>query len=52
MGAWIAFGDAQTGKLDVANGRGLDALAIIERCETRDKAALTRSSHKVLGVFR
>jgi hypothetical protein len=39
VGEWIAFGDAQTGQLDIANARTADALAIITACETRDRAA-------------
>jgi hypothetical protein len=37
VGDWIAFGDAQTGKLDQANGRTKDAIGIVERCEARDQ---------------
>ena len=51
VGDWIAFGDAQTGRLDVANGREADTLAIVGRCETRDRAAVAKSRPKVLGVF-
>lgn len=42
-GAWIAFADAQTGRLDLANGRTRDALAIVRRCEDRDRSAVERS---------
>ena len=49
---WIAFGDAQTGKLDQANGRTADAISIVQRCEARDAAAVKRSTRrKFLGVF-
>jgi len=51
IGDWIAFADAQTGRLDVANGRTIDSLAIIERCEARDAAAVRASRPKVLGLF-
>jgi len=51
VGSWIVFGDTQTGKLDIANGRSSDMLDIIGRCEVRDKAALNRSRPKVLGIF-
>lgn len=51
MGDWIAFGDAQTGQLDKANGRTADAIGIIERCEERDRAAVKRARPKVLGIF-
>lgn len=48
---WINFGDAQTGQLDKANGRTTDALAIIGRCEDRDKAAIKKAKPKFLGIF-
>ena len=48
---WIAFGDAQTGQLDKANGRTVDALAIIGRCESRDAAAVKKARPKVVGLF-
>ena len=51
IGGWIAFADAQTGRLDVANGREADTLAIIARCEERDKAAVRKSRPKILGIF-
>lgn len=51
VGDWIAFADAQTGRLDIANGRTVDAIGIIERCEARDKEAIKRSRPKFLGVF-
>ena len=51
VGDWVAFGDAQTGRLDVANGRQADTLAIISRCEERDRLAVKRSRPKVLGIF-
>jgi hypothetical protein len=43
VGDWIAFGDAQTGKLDQANGRTVDAIGIVERCEERDQRAVKRA---------
>jgi hypothetical protein len=43
IGDWISFGDAQTGKLDQANGRTEDAIGIMERCEARDAAAIKRA---------
>lgn len=51
VGDWVAFGDAQTGQLDKANGRTTDSLAIIGRCEERDKAAVERAKPKLLGLF-
>ena len=51
VGDWVAFGDAQTAQLDKANGRTLDSLAVISRCEARDKAAVKAARPKVLGIF-
>lgn len=51
VGDWVAFADAQTGKLDMANGRTVDAMAIVERCEARDAQAVERSRPKFLGLF-
>ena len=42
-GDWIAFADAQTGRLDQANGRTVDAIEIVERCEAREREALKRA---------
>lgn len=33
VGEWIAFGDAQSGRLDVANEYKAAALEIVDRCE-------------------
>src|SRR4051812_48789946 len=38
-GAWVGFGEAQTGQLDKANGRTRDSVEIVRKCEARDKAA-------------
>ena len=43
VGDWVVFGDAQTGKLDEANGRTRDAIGIVERCEARDDEAVKRA---------
>jgi len=51
VGDWVAFGDAQTAQLDKANGRTVDSLAIISRCEERDRAAVKKAKPKVLGIF-
>jgi len=51
VGDWIAFGDAQTAQLDKANGRTVDALAIISRCEARDAKAVQRARPKLLRVL-
>lgn len=49
VGDWVAFADAQTGKLDVANGRTRDAIGIIERCEERDAKAVRRATRGFFG---
>lgn len=49
VGDWIAFGDAQTGKLDQANGRTKDAIGIVERCEARDAAAIKKATRGFFG---
>lgn len=51
VGDWIVFGDAQTGRLDVANGRTADTVGIIERCEARDAKAISKSRPRFLGIF-
>jgi hypothetical protein len=51
VGDWIAFGDAQTGKLDQANGRTKDAIGIVERCEARDAAAVKRATRRWWQIF-
>lgn len=51
IGEWIAFGDGQTGKLDVANGRTADTIGIIERCEARDSAAVKRATRRWWKLF-
>jgi hypothetical protein len=52
VGDWIAFGDQQTGKLDIANDRTKSAIGIVERCEARDAAAVKRATrHRVFGIF-
>ena len=49
VGDWLAFADAQTGKLDEANGRTRDAIGIVERCEARDAGAVKRARRSWLG---
>lgn len=49
VGDWISFGDAQTGKLDQANGRTKDAISIVSRCEERDKKAVRKSTRGFFG---
>jgi hypothetical protein len=43
VGDWIAFGDAQTGKLDLANERTKASIGIVERCESRDSMAVKKA---------
>lgn len=38
-GEWAAFADSAVGRLDIANGRALDGMRIVEACEARDKAS-------------
>jgi hypothetical protein len=48
---WVVFADAQTGKLDQANGRTVDAIGIVERCESRDAAAVRSATRpRFLGI--
>lgn len=52
VGDWIAFGDAQTARLDQANGRTRDAIGIVGRCEARDAAAVRQATRRrFLGLF-
>ena len=52
VGDWIAFGDAQTGKLDQANDRTVSTIGIVERCEARDAEAVRRATRRrFLGIF-
>ena len=48
VGAWVAFADAQTGRLDQANARTRDALAIVEACEAREREALAKVGRRGL----
>ncbi len=52
VGDWIAGFDGQTGRLDQANGRTVDAVGIIRRCEERDRAAVQAATRRrFLGLF-
>lgn len=52
VGDWISFADAQTGRLDQANGRTRDAIEIVQRCEARDANAVKRATRrKFLGLL-
>lgn len=48
---WEEFGIDTANRLDQANGRLADTLGIIERCESRDAAAVKAARPKVLGIF-
>jgi len=48
----VAYADAVTGRLDVANDRTKSAIGIVERCEARDAAAVKRATRRrFLGIF-
>lgn len=51
VGDWVSFADAQTGKLDQANGRTKDAIGIVERCEARDAAAVKKATRRWWQIF-
>ncbi len=42
MGEWVAYGDAQTGRLEAANDSKATALWIIDQCEAEERAAAAR----------
>ena len=42
VGEWVAFGDAQTGRLETANDRKATLLWIVEACEAEERAAVAR----------
>lgn len=48
VGDWVAFGDAQTGKLDDANGRRSAVVEIVDRCQA-EQARLSRP--RFFGLF-
>jgi hypothetical protein len=48
VGDWVAFGDAQTGKLDDANGRRAAVVEIADRCQAEQERL---SRRKFLGLF-
>lgn len=50
-GDWVAFGDAQTGKLDQANDRTKSSLEIVRRCEDRDAEVVRALSPKPWWQF-
>lgn len=42
VGEWVAFADAQSGRLEAANDRKTTALWIIDQCEAEERAAAAR----------
>jgi hypothetical protein len=42
VGEWVAFGEAQTGRLETANDRKATMLWILEACEAEERAAAAR----------
>lgn len=49
---WIAFGDAQTAQLEKANDRTSTAIGIVERCEERDRQAVSRARRPWWKMWR
>ncbi|MBX3479990.1 MAG: hypothetical protein KF842_06295 [Caulobacter sp.] len=41
VGGWVAFADAQTGRLEAANDRSATMLWILDRCEAEARATAT-----------
>lgn len=50
-GAWVAFGDAQTGQLDKANDRTLSSITIVERCEQLNRDAVASAKRPWWKIF-
>lgn len=46
QGEWIAFGDAQTGRLDQANDRNDTVLWIMDSCEAEKNNALKQATSR------
>jgi hypothetical protein len=51
VGDWVAFADAQTGKLDQANDRTTATIGIVDRCEKRDADAVKRATKRWWQIF-
>lgn len=52
VGDWVAYADAVTGKLDVANDRTASAIGIVSRCEDRDQQSIRAATRRrFLGLF-
>jgi hypothetical protein len=47
---WQAGFVGQTGQLEVANGRYVDAVGIVSRCEVRDAAAVRKARPRLFGL--
>jgi len=52
VGDWIAFADAQTGRLDMANDRLVSSIGIVERCSARDQQAIEAANRKWWEFWR
>lgn len=48
---WAGFGNEESARREMANGRTKDTIGITRRCEARDRKALSNSRPKFLGVF-
>lgn len=46
QGEWVAFGDAQTGKLDQANDRNQTVLWIVDNCEAEKNKAVKEATSR------
>lgn len=42
VGEWVAFGDAQTGRLETANDSKATLLWILDACEAEERSAVAR----------
>lgn len=51
VGEWVAFGDAQTGRLESANDRKVTMLWILERCEAEEKVAVEKLKPRPWWAF-
>lgn len=49
IGEWVAFGDAQTGKLGDANGRRAAVVEIADRCQAEQERLSRRPWWRVFG---
>jgi hypothetical protein len=52
VGDWIAFGDAQSGRLDLANDHTKNAIGIVQACERRDAETVRALSRPWYAFWR